>query len=312
VGDICEFDKPEVVRVIWDCFAELARRPEASDVNSYFHLFLDNERHESVIKMSFEKCREANLTANMSHFRYPPFRHAVQKVFEVVKSMGLILPGKADQKPDWGQEFGVFHFTSEGLRYFQGGYVCVDDPGHLAEVLRDLQSHHSQISDGQIELLLEAQKCMRAGCYRAAMVLIGVANEDICIGLLDTLASYPKPPTKKAALWNYWAEAKNTNNHFTKRWKPGLRILEKLKEDLRAMGRGKEWWKWWEVVPRPLAALGEAVRIARNAAAHEAERRFTKPEVGLLLAALPMALEAVCEIQVFLATPPEDVKLPRL
>jgi len=312
-NDIHAFSEPATLRIAWGCFEEFARKPNADDARTEFYLIHDNKSVESVGKLFLEKCREAGLLVlNMDHYMYRSLMFVVVQTFEIMKSMGLVIPAVSSANLHHGSRYGVFHFTSEGLRYFREGYVCLDDPGHLAEVLQNLKERHSQVSDGQIELLVEAQKCMRTGCYRAAMVLIGVANEDICIGLLDDLASYPKPPKKASALWNDWAQAVSEERRFAERWKPGLRVLGELKEKLRASGRGEEWWPCWEAIPGSLAALGEAVRIARNAAAHEADRKFTRPEVGLLLAALPTVLETICKIRAFLKKPPSGVVLPPL
>jgi hypothetical protein len=52
--------------------------------------------------------------------------------------------------------------------------------------------------------------------------------------------------------------------------------------------------------------------MSRNAAAHDSERVFEKPEVALLLAALPIILEAICELDSFLESPPAGVPFPHL
>ncbi|MHC5056352.1 MAG: hypothetical protein ACYTKD_16760 [Planctomycetota bacterium] len=218
-----------------------------------------------------------------------------------------------DQGLLWSLDNGPFRFTSEGIRYFtSGAYTPIDDPGHFCSALQALRQKHGRITEAQIALLLEAQKCIHSGCFRAAMVLVGVACEDACTSLLDSLADGLKPPVKGSATKPDWAAMSNASLSFAARWKPGLRVLETVKQGLRQQGRGADWWQWWQTVPGSLSTVGEAVRMSRNVAAHDSERVFEKPEVALLLAALPIILEAICELDSFLESPPAGVPFPRL
>jgi hypothetical protein len=58
------------------------------------------------------------------------------------------------------------------------------------------------------------------------------------------------------------------------------------------------------MIPGSLYTLGEAVRIARNTAAHDSNRLFSRAEVALLLSAMPTQLEMISRITEFLKSPP--------
>ncbi|MBC8421127.1 MAG: hypothetical protein H8E10_21325 [Desulfobacterales bacterium] len=178
------------MNVIWETFADLSRHPKAMDSNSF-----DLDGVDSFIDMAFKNCSEAGLIPkDVTGSKYPPFRHIVIKVYYSALQMGLLVPGKATQTMEWNMRNGPFHFTADGVRYFSEGFVSVDDPGNLGIVLQELQGRLPSVEDGQIELLLEAQRCLKSSCNRAAMVVIGVASEDSCLSLIDSLKL---PDTKK-------------------------------------------------------------------------------------------------------------------
>ncbi len=220
--------------------------------------------------------------------------------------MGLIIPGRIDQALDWDLK-GLFQFTFEGINYFSDGFISIDDPGHLGIALKELQKRLPSIDDGKIELLLESQRCIKAGCYRAGMVVIGVANEDMCLALLDAIPINCDPPVQSHPLFPDWKNCIDSNLEFSRRWKPGIRLLEALKNNLRKPGRGEPWWPWWEMIPGALFTLGEATRIARNSAAHDSNRTFSRAEVALLLSAMPIQLEMLSSITEFLKSPPSHL-----
>ena len=311
MGSLHDVDTPEVRRVIWDVLRQLAAMPEATDTKHVFYLQLDAD---SVVGLAFSRCSEQGLLPrNVQNARYWPLVHVVQHVFEAAKGMGLVLRGSLDQGYLWSLDNGPFRFTSEGIRYFTSGtYAPVDDPGHFCSALEALRQEHNRITEGQIALLLEAQKCIHSGCYRAAMVLVGVACEDTCTLLLDSLTDNLTPPAKSSATGADWTAMSNASLSFAARWKPGLRVLESMKQGLRQQGRGTDWWQWWETVPGSLSAVGEAIRVSRNVAAHDSERAFERSEVALLLAALPVVLETACELESFLRSPPAGIQLPSL
>ena len=92
------------------------------------------------------------------------------------------------------------------------------------------------------------------------------------------------------------------------RWKPGIRILEEIKNKIRKSGKGESWFQWWEMIPGSLYTLGEAVRIARNTAAHDSNRLFSRAEVALLLSAMPTQIEMLSNIIEFLKFSPPHLQ----
>lgn len=305
VPDLDEFNKVEVLRAVWDTFAHLARQPISMDSRACYNL---EGVGESLSSLAFDRCREAGLIpGNVQKWDYPPFKHIVLKVYYSALSMGLVLPGDLTQALNWNMQNGPFHFTEEGIRYFSEGFISIDEPGHLREALVELKQRLSAINDGQIELLLEAQRCVKAGCYRAGMVVIGVSSEDVCLGLLDAIPINCQAPATSSALYGDWSSCCNTTFSFSARWKPGARILKAIKRNLRTPGRGESWWQWWEMVPGSLFTVGEAVRVARNAAAHDSNREFTNAEVALLLSAMPIQLEMISNLSDFLNNPPSNL-----
>lgn len=302
--DLDQFNNTDVLRVVWDLFAELARSPAAGSSSEHFMLM----GNDSVCSDAFERCKEQGLIPqNVQRWIYPPFKHIVIKVYHSALTMGLVLPSRLDQALDWSKSFEPFHFTSEGIKYFSGGFVSVDDPGYFCEALEALRTRVHSITDGQRELLLEAQRCLKSGCYRAAMVLIGVDNEDACLRLVDAIPLNLKGPTTGTALLQDWNNCCNTTLAFSIRWKSAVRILESVKPKLRKVGKGKPWLQWWEMIPGSLYTVGEAVRIARNAAAHSVDRSFSKAEVALRLSSMPTQLEMIASITEFLTNPPIDL-----
>lgn len=304
IADLDEFNRIEVLQVVWDTFADLARSPRAPHSSTNFIL----EGQDGVFDVAFRRCSEAGLIpGNVLRYEYPPFKHIVLKVFYAAINMGLILPSRLDQALDWSMHSGPFHFTTEGINYFSEGFISIDDPGYLGKALQELQQRLPTIEDGQIELLLEAQRCIKAGCYRAAMVVMGVANENSCLALLDAIPMNCNALATGSPLYQDWNSCCNTSLAFTGRWKPATRLLEEIKKVLRVPGRGEPWWQWWEMIPGALYTIGEAVRVARNAAAHNTERALSRAEVALLLAALPTHIEMIANITEFLNNPPSHL-----
>jgi hypothetical protein len=302
-GDLSIYNNNEILNIIWQVFANLANSAEAINSSKYFSLF------RNISETAFIKCNELGLildTDGPVQQNYP-FRHILLKVFYSAINMGLIIPSTLDQGLDWSYNSGIFHFTNEGIKYFSNGFISIDDPGYLGIALRELQKRASSIDDGQIELLLEGQRCIKSGCYRAGMVVIGVANENLCLGLLDAILMGCSPPKKESPLNHHWNSLGNPSLSFTMRWKPGVKILEEMKNKLRPVGKGESWWQWWKMIPGSLYTLGEAVRIARNSAAHDSNRLFSKAEVALLLSAMPIQLEMIATITEFLKKVPSHL-----
>ncbi|MDQ1316424.1 MAG: hypothetical protein QG588_71 [Candidatus Poribacteria bacterium] len=304
-----ELDNYEVSRIIWDTFSDLASSASARDSSKgYFQLygFSDN----SVAKIAYDRCYDKGLIASPMKSDYPPLKHLVLKAFYFALNMGLLLPSNPSQNFNWNIQNVVFHFTAEGIKYFSEGYIRLDDSTHLSEILHQLQNRIPSISNGQIELLLEAQRCMNAHCYRAGMVLIGVANEDICLNLVESITTSCTPPIPISALYNDWNNCCDPKSVFSARWKPAIRLLEELKKKIRPYGKGESWWQWWEMIPGSLYALSEPLRLNRNKSAHDAERSFSRAELVLLLSGMPTQLEVIANLIGFLKSPPSPLQPP--
>lgn len=313
-ADLDEFNNENVLRIIWATFAEYARSPSAR--SEYFSLIGTTEEN-SVCGDAFKRCEDERLIQRtpLGSFRrhedpyirwdYLPFKRMVLKVYYSALGMGLVLP--SDLRPSVDFNLDVFHFTLEGIKYFSGGFISVDDAGYFGQALAELQDRVPTFTDGQRELLLEAQRCLKAGCYRAAIILVGVANEDACSGMVDAIAVNLKMPQNGSSLLLDWNNCCDGTLNFSRRWKSATRILETMKPKLRKIGTGEPWFQWWEMVPGSLSTLGEAVRIARNSAAHNGDRTFSKAEVALLLSAMPTQIEMIASITEFLTDPPIDL-----
>ncbi len=179
-----EFNTPEILRVVWKTFAGFARSPGARNTSRYFSILGDREIYDTA----FENCNAAGLIPQRTNkWNCPSFQHIVLKVYHSAINMGLVIPHAPHQALDWNQGNGAFHFTDEGIRYFSEGFISIDDPGYLGEALYELKGRTHLIEDGQIELLLEAQRCVKSGCFRAGILVIGIACEDACLGLLDAI-----------------------------------------------------------------------------------------------------------------------------
>ncbi len=298
----------EVTKIVWDTFAELARSDKALDSKEYFTLegFVGElGTPTSVYEISLNKWKPPQSQVYVVRSDNS-FKHVVRKVYYSAISMGLIIPGQVTQRLD--REGGEFQFTLEGIKYFSKGFISVDDPDYLGIALKELQKRLPSIDDGKIELLLESQRCIKAGCYRAGMVVMGVANEDMCLALLDSIQLNCIPPPKTSQLYTDWNNGNNSTLAFSMRWKPGIRILEEIKNKIRKHAKGESWSLWWEMIPGSLYTLGEAVRMARNTAAHDSNRLFSRAEVALLLSAMPTQLEMLSSITEFMKSPPSHLK----
>jgi hypothetical protein len=306
-ADLDEFNTAKVLRIIWETFADCARSPAARSSATYFSLVGIGENY-SICNDAFKRCKTDGLVPqNVRNDDYAPFRHVVLKVYNAALGMGLVLPSRLSESLNWNPSNGVFHFTSEGITYFSGGFISVDDSGYFGQALAELQGRIPLIGDGQRELLLEAHRCLKANCYRAAMVLIGVANEDACLALANAVPANLKAPPNGNPLLRDWNTCCDVTLTLSHRWKSAVRILESVKSKLRKVVKGEPWWQWWEMVPGSLYTVGEAVRIARNAAAHSVDRTFSKAEVALLLASMPTQIEMIGNLTAFLTDPPIDL-----
>ena len=212
-NDLHRLDTLEVTKIVWDTFAELAR---SSDLKEYFNLegFADPYgTPTSVYEIAFLKWKPQESEVRIAR-EVPSFTYVVRKVYYSAVSMGLIIPGRVTQTLEYSK-YGKFQFTSQGIKYFSNGFISIDDPGYLGIALKELQKKLPVVDDGIIELLLESQRCIKAGCYRAGMVVIGVANEDMCIALLESISINCNAPNKKSASYSDWNSCNDTTLSFS-------------------------------------------------------------------------------------------------
>lgn len=304
--DLRELDSVDIRRVIWETLKEFALTQVALDPGHRFHIELEG----GLYSKAFNKCQEAGLIlAHIKRAQYAPFKHVVLKVYYNAVQLGLVIPRTASEDLNWPGQTDSFQFTAEGIEYFSRDFISLDDPSNLELLLRELESRFNSVTTSQTELLLEAQRCMKAGCYRAGIIVIGVANEDFCLELVNSIPQNCNPPSAGSQLHQDWLSCLNTPLAFAAKWKPAIRLLEALKNTLRPKGRGENWWQWWEMIPGSLHTLGEAVRIARNSAAHSPERSFNRAELALLLAGKPIHLEMIASITNLLQNPPAGITL---
>ena len=288
----------DISRLTWQALAELSlidiERLPLSQNQLPFSVRGDHS-HALYHRVNEAACKL--LGVPLAHTSRMPsgWRQEIDDVYQEALSLCLVGPSARGQSLDWNAASGVFHFTRRGRQYLQRQ----DVPPHSASLLRQRLVEVQQrtgLSDAQITLMIEAQRCWGFGAYRAAIVLVGLAAEDLCIALLDQFAAYPHPPQTGHALFSDWTQLTNTTSTFAARWAPGLRVLGVLKGRLRTLGRGQSWWEPWEPVPDALRAFGEAVRLGRNAGAHDPIRGFTAAEVGLLIAAGPTLFEILATL----------------
>jgi len=206
-----EFNTTEILRVVWEAFAGFSRSLGARNTSGYFSIMGDR----GIYGKAFENCNtEGLIPQHTDKWNCPSFHHIVLKVYHSAINMGLVIPHAPHQELDWNQANGAFHFTDEGIRYFSEGFISIDDPGYLGEALLELKRRTDYIEDGQIELLLEAQRCFKSGCFRAGMVVIGVACEDACLGLLDAIPINCQAPASGSTLYGDWSSYCNVTLAF--------------------------------------------------------------------------------------------------
>lgn len=106
-----------------------------------------------------------------------------------------------------------------------------------------------------------------------------------------------------------WKDLDDAAKSFAPRWSGARKGLVEVKERIKdQLKRPRpDWWSLWEGLPESLVPLGEAVRISRNTAAHEADHRFTYLEAATLLCGLPHQLRWIAEIQDHIQNPRKGV-----
>lgn len=294
----------------WEVLQQQARHAVWPRV---FHAFAGPEAQESLESQTRALCEHNGISLS-GRIDDGIVLSAVGEVFNSTQSLGLIMCStNAVRNVVANSNVFAYQFTTRGVKFFANGQISLSSPGLLINKVRELVSE-GKIEPGVIPLAEEAQKCWAMGCLRASMVLIGLASEEVCTSLLDELCKYPLPPSKGDKLFADWNAVNNEALSFYRRWQPGLALLEAVKQDLYKAYRSKkpEWWKTWEPLPGAIQPYAEAVRIARNTAAHSVDDFFTAAQIGLLLASLPTMLKAIADLVVFLNSTPDEIQLPKL
>lgn len=299
-------------RCAWDALQEQAASKKAEDLDESFSV--SGSSQDSLANITGLRLLDQGLaTGDINRvLRSVHVVLAVREVYYTARHLGLIIPGLWHQTMEWGDREGVYQFSQRGLAFFRNGEISLSAPGLLMERIREVVAADS-VDPGVIPLAEEAQRCWGMGCLRAAMVLIGLASEEVCTGLLDEMCRYPLPPSKGDKLHQDWVKLNNDALAFYPRWRSGLALIESVKQSLKkAYGSARpDWWRVWEPFPGAVQPFAEAVRIARNTAAHSVDDVFTSAQVGLLLASLPTMLGVIAELTEFLKAPPSGVVLPR-
>jgi len=230
------------------------------------------------------------------------------RFFDYLSSGLIVLSG-----PTLGDahSYGWFHFTERGLHVLAGGSsLLMTQPGSLrAALTARTATGVISLEPYELDLLAEAQDCWQRGLFRAAAVLMGLANESRCLALIDGVCGALPAPTSADRVQQLNAARKESSG-FTARWRPALQLLEGCRDEVRSHWHGQPWRQAWEGVPGVLETLGEAVRLTRNTAAHEPHQVFGRADVALLLAGMPDQIERIEELRMFFAAPP--IRLPTL
>ena len=295
----------------WEALKQQALSPKGNNIKEFFTVH--DTCGDSLSDLTAALLISQRLTSEPDPYRLvrdPVVAAAIRDVFYTAQHLGLIVLGVLGQSMDYNAGQGTYQFTLRGIAFFKNGEVSLSAPGLLVERISEIVSEGS-LDPGIVPLSEEAQRCWSMGCLRAAMVLIGLASEEVCIGLMDELSNYQSPPLKGEALHPDWEKLKSENLSFYPRWQSGLVLLEAVKQGLKKTYRDTrpDWWSIWESFPVVIQPYAEAVRIARNTAAHEIDDIFTPAQIGLLLASLPTMLGVVAELTAFLKLPPVGVTL---
>lgn len=258
---------------------------------------------------SLEQVSEHVAKENGCALGHQAIRNALWDVYFEAFHTGLITAAFHD-----GAWSYAFTFTDRGLDALLGE-VPLWDSSHLSDYLREYRSRGARISDSQIVLLLEAQRCWRAGCHRAASVLVGLAAEEGAERVLESVeASIPQ--SGGSSLGKDWKILKTPREPLAKRWAAAVSILAALRMALQAsLTKGSEpsWWEetWREPVESLHASINH-IREQRNQAAHDPKRVFGPGEIAVLFPAVPVTIDKLARIDEFLRSPPGGVVLPAI
>lgn len=312
---LTESQRDHVRRTAWRALQSLARRPGAAGDDN-FRYDASGNHDLSLLVLTAKLTTDAefpfsNADCLASAKILVDFSIVVREVLHLAYVEGLVLP-KFSTPKDVGRfdEPGLFRFTKHGLSVLRTESWSPMEEGSLAIELCRMKSTGVLIEVGEIALLDEAQRCASRGCYRASTALIGLAHESRILALLDAVCAKVAPPTTPPDLVKDFANVMNPALGFRARWSPGLRVLEELKSKLKAKGRGQPWWEPWESVPHALSGAGEAIRVARNTALHDAAEWFGRDATALLLTSVPHLARVLDGLLKFFQTPP--VPIPAL
>lgn len=305
----------EMKEFVWEALRregarEHGRRQREPRPRRFIRALVARRGHDEA---SLEHSAETVAREKGGQIGYGVLREAVRDVFFEAFHLALITPAfhnsEAWPPPSWTYEFT---FTDRGLQFFSGE-VPLWDSTHLSEHLRELRSRGSKLSDAQVALLLEAQRCWKAGCHRAAAVMLGLASEEGAERLLETIEQcLPEAPA--SSLSAKWKILRNPRDPIAKRWAAAMNLLVAERVALQATFQKGSEPAWWESIWRePIEALDMAVgtvRSQRNDAAHDAKRLFSGGEIAVLVPSMPVVIDRLAKIDEFLSSPPAGVTLP--
>lgn len=230
-------------------------------------------------------------------------RRAAWSAFLEAFRLGLVEPcHELRPYPHSGQRYTTltgFRFTTAGLQHY-AVEVPLWDSSQLSAYLCSLGP---VVSATQAALLLEAQRCWRASCFRAAIVMLGLAVEDAGNAVCDALGPYARPGSSLP-----WSKVSNPDTRFAARWSAARSVIGELQKVLRsAHVKGSaqpDWWGLWDYIDQNIVATVNSIREARNSAAHEPARIFESGEVSMHLAAAPHLVATLGRLRGFLTIPP--------
>lgn len=305
----------EMKEFVWEALrregtAEHKRRQREARPRRVHRALVASRQHDEA---SLEHAAEHVAKEKGVQIGHGVIRDAVWDVYFEAFHLGLITAAfngsQSWPAPAWAYEFA---FTDRGLQFFSGE-VPLWDSTHLSEHLLELRSRGSKLSDAQITLLLEAQRCWKAGCHRAAAVMLGLACEEGAERLLETIEQC-LPEAPGSSLSAKWKIVRNPRDPIAKRWAAAMNLL--VAERLALQGtfqKGSEpaWWEsiWREQIEALDMAVG-TVRSQRNDAAHDPKRLFAGGEIAVLVPSVPVVIDRLAKLHEFLRSPPAGLLLP--
>lgn len=313
-----DFDEESIERAVWDAFAALGaaaqadRRPRFSKDGPYYSIDGHEEQasvHARVAKAFGRAATQRGFAIDNAPFYFME-SEVRRRVFSELVGMGFVVPGRPGQAI--GFDPGSFTFSTRGLAYFGSRtQVALHDPTTFASRAEDLRKA-GIIDDARKAVLLEAHRCWTQGSHRAAMILTGLACEEVALSVVRRLVLYQPRATGNQSKVQ-WSAIDDESKTFTARWNPAIQFMHGLKKWVRdTLGQAHAAWRRVEAHPDWLLPLGEAVRLARNEAAHTADRVPSSGDLTLLLSALPTQLEYLADLRDYLAKNPDNLTWPAL